>query len=128
MLNVFIDTNFFLLYLKGFDIFKKIKEVIPGQSIFITSTGVLQELKSINKREIGLVLKIIDNMKKKGLLKIIDSSRYVDKWLVDYVDNMNDVDKANFIVCTNDRELRRKLKHNGIRIISLKNESVISFV
>ncbi|MCD6227688.1 hypothetical protein J7J90_04300 [Candidatus Micrarchaeota archaeon] len=114
--------------MKGFDIFKKIKEVIPGQSIFITSTGVLQELKSINKREIGLVLKIIDNMKKKGLLKIIDSSRYVDKWLVDYVGNMNDVDKTNFIVCTNDRELRRKLKHNGIRIISLKNESIISFV
>ena len=128
MLTVFIDTNFFLLYLKRFNIFKKVRELVPGMIYFMTSTGVLQELKSINKKGIKLILRIIDDAEKNGNLKVIPSPRYVDEWLLKYIDGMTDNERCNLIVCTNDAELRKQLKRKNIKVISLKNESVIGFV
>ena len=132
MSRIFIDTNFFLLYLRKIDIFYDLRMLVPGQIEFVTSEGVIIELKTIKTHGTALVLKIISQMQGTEKITVLplkqNKTFYVDKWLLDYIEQLTTNEKTQFIVCTNDAVLRKKLKQNKIKVISLKNESVIDFV
>jgi len=132
MPRIFIDTNFFLLYLRKIDIFYELRMLVPGQIEFITSEGVIIELKTIKTHGTALILKIISQMQNIGKITVLPLKQnkifYVDKWLLNYIEQLTTNEKTQFIVCTNDAVLRKKLKQNKIKVISLKNESVIDFV
>ena len=106
--------------------------LVPGQNEFVTSEGVIIELKTIKTHGTALVLKIISQMQNTGKITVLplkqNKTFYVDKWLLDYIEQLTTNEKTRFIVCTNDAVLRKKLKQNKIKVISLKNESVIDFV
>ena len=132
MSRIFIDTNFFLLYLRKIDIFYDLRMLVPGQIEFVTSEGVIIELKTIKTHGTALVLKIISQMQNTGKITVLplkqNKTFYVDKWLLNYIEQLTPNEKTQFIVCTNDAVLRKKIKQNKIKVISLKNESVIDFV
>ena len=67
-----------------------------------------------------LALKLVEANKK--IIETIESQEYVDNWIVDYAK------KNNAIVCTNDSELRRRLRELDIKIITMKSKSKLGYV
>ena len=128
MYKVFIDTNFFILYTNNFNIIKEVMFVVPGKVEFITTQGVIDELKSLKIKEKKFVLKIINQLIKNGKLKVLPYTGYVDKWLLSFISQLPQEEKKRFIVCTNDAELRKMLKEKGIKVISLKGMNKIEIM
>ncbi len=125
--KVIIDTNFFLIpHQYKIDIFNELEYLIEVHHRYVISTKTIKELEKIaeNRGKTGaganLALKIIDVHKDN--IDIVPSGMPVDEWIEDYAR------KTGAIVCTNDKELKTKLKENDIRVISLKGRNKLGFV
>jgi len=125
--DVILDTNFFLLpYQKKIDIFKLLDLVIEEKHRYVTSSSVLKELQRIakNKGRTGaaakLGLKVFELHKDD--IGIIESAGFVDSWIIKYAL------ANNAIVCTNDKQLKNKLKEKGIKVITTKGNDWVGFV
>jgi rRNA-processing protein FCF1 len=124
VLKILLDTNFlldFLRYKLDFSIFQELEESVE---LFISSE-TLRELKSIpNKKtkegRLALIaLKLINSQK----IKIVQSlKKEVDEDLIALAK------KEGFIVATNDKDLKEKLKKENVRIICLRNKKKIEVV
>ncbi len=53
---------------------------------------------------------------------VVENSDIVDDWIVSYAS------ENNAMVCTNDSELRRRLKAMKLKVITMKSKSRIGFV
>ncbi len=108
MLKILLDTSFIIESIKyKIDIEDKLKDLLlePFELFIIDNT--LKELEK--KRLKNLSLKMLKD------LKILPSIvKHVD-------DEIASLD--GYIVATNDRELKRRLKKKGIKTISLLNKS-----
>ena len=122
---IILDTNFLLVPFQfKINIFKELEQMLEVSHKFVISSQTIGELKKIG-REKGkngvaarLALKIIEG----NAIEIIKNDAAVDDWIVDYSkDN-------NAIVCTNDAGLRRRLKSNRIKIVTMKSRSSLGFV
>jgi len=106
------------------DIFSEIGRLIPEQHDLIVPDGVireLQQLRNIGKGSDKIATRIaIELIEKKGV-KIIESHGRVDEFILDFAV------KNKSIVCTNDRELKRKLKEFNIQIICLRGRNRLEF-
>jgi rRNA-processing protein FCF1 len=121
VLKILLDTNFlldFLRYKLDFSVFKELEESVE---LFITSE-TLRELKSVaNKKtkegRLALIaLKLIDSQK----IKVVQSlKKEVDEDLLALAK------KEGFIVATNDKDLKEKLKKENVRIAYLRNKKKI---
>lgn len=124
--KVIIDTNFFLLpYQNKIDIFKLIELVIDKPHCYITSSMVIVELEKLaeNKGKLGAAAKLglkIVSMRKE--IEIVESKTPVDTWIRKYAK------ENNAIVCTNDKQLKNKLKKDGILVITTKGKDWVGFV
>jgi len=123
-MQVILDTNFLMLaYQFKIDIFGELDRVLPKNE-FIISSKILNELEKISesskrdKLAARFALKLIKDKK----VKIQKSNEKVDDWILDYAKN----NKA--IVCTNDLDLKERLKTNGIRVIGLRGKTRIDFL
>ncbi len=124
---VLIDTNFFLVPFQfKIDIFTELEHLIDVNHYFVITSKTLDELEKLaenaGKKGAGarLAIKIINaNM---GRIEVIDSNRPVDSWIADYAET------TGAIVCTNDIKLKKKLKDNGIKVISLRGKTRLGFV
>jgi len=125
--DVVIDTNFFLIpYQFKIDIITELEHLVDVHHRLVMTSKTLTELEKLamneGKKGAGarLAIKIIDvNF---DHFEIIDSNRPVDRWILEYaVEN-------GAIVCTNDKELKKKLKENGIKVISLRGKTKIDYV
>lgn len=124
---VVIDTNFLLLpFQYKIDILKELEYLIESSHRYVISSRTLKELQSVG-RSIGkngmaarLAIKLIEANRAK--FEVVESERYVDDWIVDY----SKAKKA--IVCTNDSELRRKLKDMDIPVITMKSRSKLGYI
>lgn len=124
MLEVILDTNFFLLpYSNGIDIIGEIKGLLSDNSTFIVSTQIIKELNNLNNPGVSLGLQVLNKLIDSGEIKVIESNVFVDDWIVKYV-----TPKTNVIVCTNDSNLRKRIKPKGGRIISLRTNRRLDFV
>ena len=123
-LKILLDTNFILdtlRYKLDFSIFQDLEE---KAELFITSE-TLREIKSIANRRTKegrlamIVLKLIKSQK----INIIQSQRKeVDEDLI-YL-----AKKEGFIVATNDKDLKEKLKKENVRVVCLRNKKKIEVV
>ncbi|MEM5815268.1 MAG: hypothetical protein QXD89_02160 [Candidatus Aenigmatarchaeota archaeon] len=123
VVKVLLDTNF-LLDIVRFKIDFKDFNINEKTEFYITSS-TLREIKSlINiKRKEGrfasIALKVIEI---EGI-KILESVREnVDEDLIELGK------KYNFLIATNDKNLRKKLKMNNIKSICIKNKKRIEVI
>lgn len=125
-IKVIIDTNFLLVPIKfHIDIFSEISKLLNRNYKILIMDGTLRELKNI--KEGKLALEILNSQKEAEILVYECKETHVDDCILKFAlkekENNNKV-----IVCTNDKELKRKLRENDIEIITLKNKSKIDFV
>ena len=125
--KVIIDTNFFLLpYQYKIDIFGELEHLLEVHHQYVISTKTIRELEELakNKGKKGaaakLALKIIEI--NKARMEVIPSGMFVDKWIAKHAV------ETGAMVCTNDKQLKNKLKENDIRVISLKGKKHLGFV
>ena len=127
MTLVLLDTNFLMIPEQfGIDIFSEIKRIVPNYEL-ATLSGIILELEKLketaekgrNKIAAGVALNFIEKFNEK--IKIIESSGDVDKFIFKFsVEN-------DAVVCTNDKELKKKLKKNGIRVIQMRGKGKLEF-
>ncbi len=127
MKTIILDTNFLMIpYKYHIDIFSEIERLVPETHKIATLSSVVKELDSIVNRSGGseriaarIALKLIE---KKGV-GIIECKGKVDSSIINFALN-----NKYAVVCTNDKELKEKLKESGISIIFMRGKSRLEFV
>jgi rRNA-processing protein FCF1 len=120
-LKILLDTNFLLDALRYKLDFSSLEDLEEGVELFISSE-TLREIKSMANRKTKegrlalIALKLIESQK----IKIVQSlKKEVDEDLIELAK------KESFIVATNDKDLKEKLKKENVRIICLRNKKKI---
>jgi rRNA-processing protein FCF1 len=127
--NVILDTNFLMIpYAEKIDIFQEIDRLVREGYMLFTFSGVIGELEGINegkdsKGRDKVAARIALQMIEKRGIRTIESHGKVDDALMEFA-RMN---KEDTIVCTNDKELRRKLRMSGIPVIFMRGENRLEF-
>ncbi|MCI0504407.1 nucleotide-binding protein [Candidatus Micrarchaeota archaeon] len=125
--QVILDTNFlFLPFQFKIDILRELDYLIEPSHRYVISSKTISELKKIGKK-IGkdgmaarLALKLVEA--NRSQIDIVESSQHVDDWIVEY-------SKANrAIACTNDSDLRKRLRALDIKVVTMKSKSKLGFV
>ena len=118
---IIVDTSSIMFGVeKRADVFQRLREKYRGCTIVLPN-GVLAELRKVarsrrvNRKYAAVALKIID----KHNPEIVPSGPYVDRWLLRKAPPMK------CIVCTNDTQLKRRLKLKGVRTVGLAMGGVI---
>ena len=129
MKTILLDTNFLITsYKYGIDIFGEIGRIIPEIHEIAIPSGVIEELGAIQKKgsgsdklASGVALELIE---KKGV-RVIESEgsrENVDEFMINFA--INAINNRNkIVVCTNDKELKERLKKLGIRIICTRGKN-----
>lgn len=123
--QVLFDTNFFLIpYYYKLDIFAAVASLLPNLRKIIVPSTVIDELKALSKKKSkeGLAarfaLKVIEVRDKE--IEIVQTALPPDVWFVKFVE------REDGIVCTNDKELKKRIKKFGRNVILLRAKSKIS--
>jgi rRNA-processing protein FCF1 len=123
MLEAVLDTNFLMLaHQFKVDIFGGLGELL-GEYKAVTCKGVVDELSRIcsgNGRDsaaASYALKLL----KLDKVEIKRNEGKVDDWIVSYCV------KFGAVACTVDRELVRKLKKEGVKVVIMRGKSRLQF-
>ena len=123
-IKVLLDTNFFLdliRYRNDFSLFENLEERVE---LFVSSE-VIRELKSIaNKKtkEGRLALIALELIKNQKIRVVKSLKKNVDEDLIALAKN------EGFIIATNDKDLKEKLKKENIKVICLRDKKKIEVV
>ncbi|MBI2079891.1 nucleotide-binding protein [Candidatus Micrarchaeota archaeon] len=127
--EIILDTNFLLVPFQfKIDIFSELNYLIEDNFVFVVPTGVVSELKKLSKGRgkegaaARFALKIIEVYVNTKKIKTVKSNGFVDDWIMKIVKSENPV-----VVCTNDTNLRLRLKKAKVPVITLKSRSKIGF-
>lgn len=116
MIKIIIDTNFILTALKyRMDIFKDINEIMDSNYKLFVLDKTLNELKN---KPLGKLALDILNSKKVDIIKTNEG--YVDDLIVERSDK-------DTIVGTQDKELKKRLREKGVKIIILRSKKLVRF-
>jgi rRNA-processing protein FCF1 len=118
-MKVLLDTNFMLLPSRHkIDIYTEIKRLVPEEHTLATLSSAVKELRQLEgltrdglAAKVGLAL--LENKK----VEILPSEGFVDDALVKYAS------ENKSIVCTNDRELKRRLRKAKAGIIYMRGKN-----
>ncbi|MDD3083853.1 MAG: hypothetical protein PHP82_02410 [Candidatus ainarchaeum sp.] len=111
--KIMIDTNFFLTMVRyKIHAIEEIKNNVKAE--FYTTEGVINELKGLSKnkkikKEFEIIKKIIENQK---IILLESKTNDVDKELIRK--------SKDYVIATNDKELRKKIKENGGKTIFVR--------
>lgn len=123
MRDVFLDTNFLTLpHMFKVDVFEEVGRLVPEEHRLYTTTGVVGELESLARGggELAAAARVaLRLLGQKGVVVVADD-KPVDEALFGRVRENNSV-----IVCTSDRNLKRKLIKSGAEVISLRGKNRI---
>jgi len=117
-LEIILDANFLLLpHKKKIDIFTQIPELVNVKHEVVTLESVFKEVESLSKgaSDDAFGAKTALKLVSANNIRIIESKKPADDAIIEYCKGGKDV-----VVCTNDRELKRKLKAMGVETISLQ--------
>lgn len=121
-MGILLDTNILMLIGRGIDIFTQIEELLDTKPEYYVIEPVVKELEKIivhggvkERKSAELALKLV---KKK--CRVIEVSLSSDKSVDDLL--LEIALRKGFIVATNDRELRRRLREAGIPEIYFREE------
>jgi len=124
MLEAILDTNFLMLaYQFKVDIFSGLSELLGGYRA-VTCKGVVSELRKLGSRKgndaaaARYALRLI----RLSGVEVKDNTEDVDEWIVRYC-KMNGA-----TACTVDKELRDKLKKEGVKVVILRGKSHLQVV
>ncbi len=122
--RIVLDTNFLLIPAQfNVDIFTEVQKIcdFPYELHIIETT--LKELDNIMKKGEGKAKQAaklaLELVKAKDINIMSSDVAYVDKAILDIADE-------NTIVATMDRELRKKLKNKGVRLITLRQKKYLT--
>lgn len=111
---VLLDTNFLVLPTQfRIDIFNEIKEKLPTAKL-ATIPQVVRELEKLGKRGSPAL-----QMIKKFNVKIIEANGKADDALLELAE------KRNALLCTNDRELKKRAIAKGIAVIFMRKRKTL---
>jgi uncharacterized protein len=125
--KVIIDTNmFFVPGELGIDIFSELKKLINEPSKFCAMSGTEVELKAIieksRAKKEGFNAKLGFIMLKQKDIKLIDHKEaHVDDAIVELAKN------TKCYVCTQDKDLKKRLKDTKAIVIVLKQKKYLDF-
>jgi len=121
-MGILLDTNILMLIGRGIDIFTQIEELLDTKPEYYVIEPVVKELEKIiayggvkERKAAKLALELV---KKK--CRVIEVSLSPDKSVDDLL--LEIALRKGFIVATNDRELRRRLREAGIPEIYFREE------
>ena len=120
------DTNFLLVPGQfGVDIIRELERVIQARFRVAVPDVVLQELDVIERKSRGRDLMAVRMAKKLAeRFDVVRVGRFgerpIDNQLLDFAANNEHV-----IVCTNDRDLRRRLRERGIPVVYLRSKKIL---
>jgi rRNA-processing protein FCF1 len=127
MIYLIIDTNFLLLWFRGgLDIESKLSSALEHASFkLITTTGVIEELKTLSKTHTSQALEAKKALLQENLskFKIFPSEGPVDASLLKLTQEKNQEEKA--ILCSLDQDLTRKAREKGLTTITINNKRII---
>lgn len=121
MKEILLDTSSIIFGLSNkIDTFQILKESFPTYKIAIPY-GVIRELKRFakGKKKERLQAKIGLALLGKYKIKVVKSNEYVDDWIFKNASN------TDVIVCTNDVELKHRLKETGAKTISISRSGLL---
>ena len=127
MREVVFDTNFLLIPFQfKIDVFVELDYVLGEPYHAVVSTKVLSELRGLARKAgrhgaaARFALKLVEA--RKAAIEKVDSSMPVDDWVFEFA-------KAKrAVACTNDRELRKRLKAEGLKVVGLRTKSKLGYV
>lgn len=119
-MKIILDTNFLMTAAKfKIDVFSELR----GNNLFVLDS-VIEELKKISngRSKHSISAKVALNLIKIKGLKVLESTeKGTDSSLLNYA-------KKGYIVATQDKILKNKLKKNGKRIIIIRQKKYVVFV
>ena len=121
-IGILLDTNILMLIGRGIDIFTQIEELLDTKPEYYVIEPVVKELEKIiahgGVRERKAAKLALELVKKK--CRVIEISLSPHKSVDDLL--LEIALREGFIVATNDRELRRRLREAGIPEIYFREE------
>lgn len=120
-----LDTNFLLVpHQFRIDIFGEIEELLEFPHTYVVPSGVKKELEKLaeGKGSEGAAARLGLKILRERECTEVESRGNVDSWIRKYAK------KENAIVATNDRELRNKLKKDGVEVVLLHSKSRLGIV
>lgn len=117
--KILLDTNFLVAPFQfSFDIYDELEKKFPYTELY-TLDDALQEAKSIKS---GRYKELVPKMLEKQGVEVLETEGegIVDDLIVEIADD--------FIVATNDKELKRRLKKNGRPVVIIRGKNHIELV
>lgn len=124
MQTLVVDANFLMsAYRFKVDAIQELGRLVAGGYVLVTSSAVINELQGLC-RETNAASRgaryALDMMRKQGV-RVIRTSQKADAWIEEYCS------KNGATACTNDAELRKRLKKRGVRTVVLKGRSHLGY-
>lgn len=131
--KIILDTNFLLIPPRfRVDIFSELEKIVNFKYELVILDRSLEELKNIiitpkkgrkgaDREAAKTALSLVEAYKDNKKLNILPSEGHVDEAII----RMAEADK-HIIVATQDKELKRRLKKEGIRLVVLKQKKYLS--
>jgi rRNA-processing protein FCF1 len=126
-LTILLDTNFLLVPAQfGVDIYAELNRIISQKFELVIFQGILEELKEISKKsmkhqkQVQIALKLADQCKKLDIDMKKIKSQEIDEIIFELAT------QNNWLVATNDRALRKKLRAHLVPVIILRKRAVLS--
>lgn len=128
--NILIDTNVLIyMYENKKDIFDYVKILIPDAKFFILDK-VMDELSKVYKdkpRKLAIIKNYLEKLKDLGKFEILKVDEGILALSPKYqkIDNLLIYYSDKYLVYTNDRKLKDKIKLRKNRVLTLKLNSVL---
>ena len=122
IVKVLFDTNFLMVAFEGpVNVIERVEELLEAKVrpvILRSQLRELEEIASSGKRQKAarMARAVLEYVRKKGFEVIESGGEVVDDAIVEASK------REDYIVATNDRELRRRLREGGVSVIYMKND------
>jgi len=121
-IKVLFDTNFLMAAFEGpVDVVERVEELLEAKVRPIILKSQLRELERIassheRQKAARIARAALEYVKKKEFEVVENGERAVDDAIVEASR------REDYIVATNDRELRRRLRRSGVNVIYMKSD------
>jgi len=129
MKTLILDTNFLMIpHQHRVDIFREIERIIVARYELLVPTGVMDELQRIQENGTGtdsiaakVALQLIEDRDRH--IRRIHSHGDVDDFILEFATN-----NMGSIVCTNDKELKRKARKSRVPVMHLRGKNRLELI
>jgi len=129
MKTLILDTNFLMIpYQQRVDVFGEIERIIVARYELIVPSGVIDELQRIQEDGSGsdriaakVAMGLIEDRDQH--IRKIRSHGNVDEFILDFA-----VNNTGSVVCTNDKELKRRLRKSRVPVVHLRGKNRLELI